>query len=84
MPESPARLTLYHRRDCHLCEDMLLQLREMQQQRPFELVLSDVDRDPELAERYGPRIPVLASDREVICSGYLDPVATNGFLDSVV
>lgn len=63
---------------------MLLQLRELQLQRQFELITLDVDGDQELAARYGTLVPVLVSEQRVICSYYLDPVAVTGFLDGEV
>ena len=84
MKKSAARLTLYYRQDCHLCDDMREQLQAMQNQRPFELLMADVDGDPALEKRYGSLVPVLASGHGVICNYYLDPVAVTAFLDSAV
>lgn len=52
------RFILYSRSYCHLCDDMLLALRDMCGQGvPVELV--DVDLDAELIERYDELVPVL-------------------------
>jgi hypothetical protein len=37
------------------------------------LVVVDVDGDPDLATRYGLRVPVLAVGADVLCEGVLDP-----------
>ncbi|HYN17014.1 MAG TPA: glutaredoxin family protein [Actinomycetes bacterium] len=58
------RVVLYTRVGCHLCEEAERVLREEQAAVPFELQLVDVDRDPELARRYGVRVPVVAVDGE--------------------
>ena len=58
------RVTLYARTGCHLCEEAERVLREEQPAAGFRLELVDIDRDPELARRYGVRVPVVAVDGE--------------------
>ncbi len=58
------RVTLYTRVGCHLCEEAERVLRREQAVAGFGLELVDVDRDPELARRYGVRVPVVAVDGE--------------------
>jgi glutaredoxin len=55
-------VTLYTRLGCHLCEEAERVLRDEQAVTPFHLELVDIDRDPELARRYGVRVPVVAVD----------------------
>jgi glutaredoxin len=55
-------VTLYTRAGCHLCEEAERVLRQERAATPFRLELVDVDRDPELARRYGVRVPVVAVD----------------------
>ena len=43
----PVTLTLYTRKDCHLCEDMHRQLQEMKHDYRFEIDLRDVDAHPD-------------------------------------
>jgi glutaredoxin len=57
-----SEVILYTRVGCHLCEDAEAVLRRLRAERPFELRLVDIDRDPELADRYGVRVPVFAVD----------------------
>ena len=57
-----ATVTLYTRAGCHLCEEAERVLRREQATAGFGLELVDVDRDPELARRYGVRVPVVAVD----------------------
>jgi predicted thioredoxin/glutaredoxin len=68
------RLTVVHRRDCELCEEMLAGLAafgvEMKLP-PVDVV--DVDSDPELLRRYGLDVPVLLLDGSVVCRHRLDP-----------
>lgn len=53
-------VTLYTRVGCHLCEQAESVLRAAREDRPFQLDLVDVDRDPDLTRRYGVRVPVVA------------------------
>jgi glutaredoxin len=57
-------VTLYTRLGCRLCEEAERVLRGEQAVIPFHLELVDIDRDPELARRYGVRVPVVAVDGE--------------------
>ena len=57
-------VTVYTRVGCHLCEEAERVVREAQADGEFRLELVDVDRDPELARRYGVRVPVVAVDGE--------------------
>ena len=56
------QVTLYTRAGCHLCADAEAVLRRARVGTPFALDVVDVDRDPELARRYGVRVPVVAVD----------------------
>lgn len=65
-------LILYGRPGCHLCDDMRAGLQELQSELGFRVIEIDVDRDPELARRYGHLVPLLALDGEEICHYFLD------------
>jgi glutaredoxin len=54
-----ARLTLYTRKDCCLCEDMKASIRAAGRKIPIDLVEVDVDASRELTDRYGAEVPVL-------------------------
>ncbi len=41
----------------------------------FRIIEVDIDRDAELARRYGALVPVLALEGEAICHHFLDPEA---------
>jgi glutaredoxin len=58
----PRRVTLYTRAGCHLCETAAAVLAAERERLPFALEVVDVDTDPELAGRYGVRVPVVAVD----------------------
>ena len=56
------------REGCHLCDDMLLALAELERAQAIPAVtVLDVDGDPELARQYGLKVPVLLLDGSVIC-----------------
>lgn len=65
-------LTLYGRRGCHLCDEMVAELVRLQGELPFRLVQVDVDDDPALATRYGRLVPVLERDGVEVCHYFLD------------
>jgi len=76
-----AKLILYYREGCHLCEVMLQALRGLQRQLGFELQLVDVDRDAELARRYDEWVPVLCLGEREVCHYRLDEQVLRQFLD---
>jgi hypothetical protein len=65
---SAPRLTVVHRRDCALCEEMLAELAALGRSvalPPIEVL--DVDADPLLKRRHGLEVPVLLLDGTVVC-----------------
>jgi predicted thioredoxin/glutaredoxin len=67
------RLTVVHRHDCPLCEEMLAELATLgrsMQLPPIDVV--DVDLDPLLQRRHGLDVPVLLLDGVVVCRHHLD------------
>jgi len=68
-----SRLTVVHRHDCELCDEMLNELRALG--RTFSLPpidVVDVDSDPTLQRRHGFDVPVLLLDGTVVCKHRLD------------
>jgi hypothetical protein len=64
----PAGLVVLSREGCGLCQDMLHALAELERSQSLPPVtVVDVDSDPELAGRYGLKVPVLLLDGSVIC-----------------
>jgi len=56
------------REGCGLCEDMLRELAELERAQSIPPVsIVDVDSDPELAQQFGVKVPVLLLDGSVIC-----------------
>ena len=52
-------VTLYTRKDCHLCEQAKADLESLQDQYPHRLVEIDIESDPALLKKYLLEIPVL-------------------------
>ena len=71
------QLTLYYREGCHLCEVMLQALRGLQSDMEFEVSLVDIDREPDLRQRYDEWVPVLCRGELEICHYQLDLEALN-------
>jgi len=64
----PKGLVVLSREGCGLCEDMLLELAELERTQGLPPVtVVDVDSDAELARQYGLKVPVLLLDGSVIC-----------------
>lgn len=76
-------LIVYGREECHLCQDMVAALYELQQQAAFTFQLVDIDSDPGLIARYGEKIPVLVSSltHQEICHYHLDVAVLGAYLD---
>ncbi len=63
-----ARLTVVHRQDCELCDQMVAELAALRRREtlpPIDVV--DVDGDPDLQRRHGLNVPVLLLDGTVVC-----------------
>jgi hypothetical protein len=70
--EGKARLTLYSRAYCHLCQDMLAALEALRGESCFDVDVVDVDADPVLEQKYGQLVPLLATEDEELCHYFLD------------
>ena len=66
------QLTVYTRRGCHLCSDMMQALERLRPELGFELLEVDIDDDPGLRLRYDTRVPVLAAGKVEICYYFLE------------
>ena len=76
---------LYSRSYCHLCDDMLTQLRQYQSQVTFNVEVRDVDADEDLLAQYDELVPVLVGKKDgtaavEICHYFLDHERLQAFL----
>jgi predicted thioredoxin/glutaredoxin len=68
-----ALLTVLHRHDCELCDEMLAALARLKSVLPLPPIeVIDVDADPMLRRRHGLDVPVLLIDGTVVCRHRLD------------
>jgi hypothetical protein len=82
--DAPIELIVYGREHCHLCENMIAALRNLQAKLRFRFDVTDVDSDDELRLRYGERVPVLVARRgEEICHYHLDLNALDAYLAKI-
>jgi hypothetical protein len=75
-----ARLTLFSRAYCHLCQDMLAALEALRGELSFEMDVLDVDANAVLEEKYDQLVPVLAADGEELCRYFLDEAKVREYL----
>ena len=68
----PARLALYVRTGCHLCDEFLLDFSLDHAGWLDRLEIVDVDAEMALAREFGLRVPVLMVDGHVACEGRYD------------
>ncbi len=81
--ERPPTLTVYSRNYCHLCEEMIEALRSLQGLGRFEIVVVDVDADPELERRHGDKVPVLMHGERELCHYRLESSAVTAYLSKI-
>jgi predicted thioredoxin/glutaredoxin len=68
-----SQLTVVHRQDCDLCDEMVADLAALSRKiRLPPVTVVDVDGDPDLNRRYGLNVPVLLLDGTVVCKHRLD------------
>ena len=80
MNETPM-LTVYSRRGCHLCEDLLAELETWLRGRA-RIEVIDVDTDSALREAYGLRVPVVSASGSELCHYHLDRSAVQSWLNT--
>lgn len=77
-----AQLVVFGRAECHLCQEMINALQQLQKRLPFDFEVIDIDGDPELKTLYNEQVPVLMAlhERQEICHYHLDVAALNTYL----
>ena len=76
------QLSIYIRPGCHLCDDLLSQLQQMQSEYCFDFHTINVDSCPQLVEQYGAKIPVVTHRNEELCHYFLDQAAVMQLVSS--
>lgn len=75
-----ARLTLYGRAYCHLCDDMLAALEGLRGEFSFSVTVVDVDSDPDALARYDELVPVLLAEEGELCHYFFDSAKVREYL----
>ena len=76
-------LTVYSRGYCHLCDDLIAALRNLQGRFSFDIAVVDVDSDAALERRFGERVPVLMHGEHELCHYFLDEPVTRAYLAKI-
>jgi glutaredoxin len=79
-PTSPAKVVLYTRQGCHLCDEARTALESAGRQYPLVLNAVDIDTDSQLVERYGLEVPVVLIDGRVRFRGRVNAVLLDRLL----
>jgi len=77
-----ATVTVYSRPGCHLCEEAMAALRELQGRLAFALEERDISDDESLHRAYFERIPVIALDGEELSEYFVDETILRERLES--
>jgi len=75
-------LTVYSRAYCHLCDEMIEALRQLQGLFPFDFEVVDVDGNGELERRHGEKVPVLMHGERELCHYRLEPAIVTAYLSN--
>lgn len=67
-------LTVLSRHYCHLCDDMIAALQQLQGRlvNGFSFDVVDIDQHPALEEKWGDKVPVLLDGDTEICHYFFD------------
>ncbi|MCC6917326.1 glutaredoxin family protein [Nitrosomonas sp.] len=76
------KLIVYGREGCHLCEEMIASLRDLQEKSRFEFEVVNIDGDDRLVQMYTERVPVLfaVNENRELCHYFLDMVVVDSYL----
>lgn len=80
--QQPPRWSVLVRAECSLCEILLFELAQLLPADQVEqVVVVDVDGDPQLQRKYGHRVPVLLAAGDFVCDYRLDEARVRAHLD---
>ncbi|MGI9316388.1 MAG: glutaredoxin family protein [bacterium] len=72
----PVEVTVYIKEDCHLCDQMLAQLSEINKDQNgaprFRLTLRDIEDRADWYEHYREYVPVIVVNNQEVCHYFLD------------
>ena len=73
---------VYYREGCHLCEQVVASLFQLQEELGYKIKQIDIDDDSELREKYNVDVPVVSYRDEVIFYHFFDEVALRDTLQN--
>lgn len=76
-------LTLYHRYDCHLCEEFELALQAALAGKAIAVQCVDIDQDATTQARFNTAVPVLMAGEVEICRYWLESTKLNDWLTKI-
>ncbi len=65
---------MYYRDGCHLCEQVVASLFQLQGELEYEIEQIDIDTDPVLRKKYNVDVPVVSYRGEVIFYHFFDEI----------
>ncbi len=68
---------------CHLCHDMEAALAPLAEEFGAEVIVVDVDADPDLEAKYDELVPVLLHGDTELCHYFLDEAKTREYLAGI-
>jgi len=78
----PKTILVYDRQGCHLCEQVVASLFQLQQQLGYEIEQIDIDSDPQLVQKYNADVPVVMYKGEVIFYHFFDETSLRHALNT--
>lgn len=78
-----ARVTLYGRSYCHLCDEMLAALAPLLDEFALAVDVVDVDGDAALEQRFGVLVPVLVHADAELCHYRLDTDKVRAYFSKI-
>lgn len=77
---------MYGKDGCHLCENVVAELRKLNSAHEMQIIAEDITKDPTLYERYHDAIPVVAVDGKIKLAGAVlsDPRILSGVLRKAI
>ena len=66
------KLTLYSKKDCHLCDVAKNELDVLQNEIAFLIIEVDIEKDRDAFEKYKYLIPVIEIDGKIMFTGRID------------
>jgi len=73
---------VYHREGCHLCEDVVASLSQLQEELGYKIKQIDIDEDPKLQKKYNVDVPVVMVNDDVIFYHFFDEEALRSALSN--